>query len=117
MWAAPVSTGKGDVVTSVQVAADGTILAAGLTNGVLARSFVQAAQNVFIAKFASDATHISAQQFGTGPLGGANSYFQPQTALDASGDLFICGATTGAYPGFTNPSGALQMFIGKFGPQ
>jgi outer membrane protein assembly factor BamB len=117
MWSVPVSTKAGDVVTSVQVASDGTILAAGLTNGLLAYTFTQPTDNIFIAKFAADATHISAQQFGTGPLVGASSYFTPQTALDASGNLFISGATTGAYQGFTNNGGALQMFIAKFGPQ
>ena len=116
-WHQTYSTGKGDSITGVQTIANGTIYAVGYTNGQFNSYEIRTTQNtVFLLTLKSDGTFNSAHQFGTGPLASTAVPFGPLTTLDTSGNLFVAGSTTSAYPGFTNGNNALQMFIAKLTP-
>ena len=116
-WTKSYSTGKGDVITGVQTIASGTIYALGYTNGQFNSSATGNTQNtIFLLNLTSGGTLSSAYQFGSGPLQNATAPFGPLTAMDTSGNIFVSGATTNAYPGFTNSAHALQMFIAKLTP-
>ena len=116
-WHRIYSTGKGDSITGVQTIANGTIYAVGYTNGQFNSYETRTTQNtVFLLTLTSNGTFNSAHQFGTGPLANTAVPFGPLTTLDTSGNLFVAGSTTNAYPGFTNSNNALQMFIAKLTP-
>ena len=116
-WHKTYSTGQGDSISGVQTIANGTIYAVGYTNGQFNSYETPTTQNtVFLLTLTSDGTLNSAHQFGTGPLANTAVPFGPLTAMDTSGNLFVAGSTTNAYPGFTNSGNALQMFIAKLTP-
>jgi hypothetical protein len=116
-WQKTYSTGKGDSITGVQTIANGTIYAVGYTNGQFnSYETPTALTTVFLLTLQSDGTLNAAHQFGSGPLANTTVPFGPLTTIDASGNVFVSGATTNAYPGFTNDAHALQMFIAKLKP-
>ncbi len=117
LWQKTYSTGKGDSITGVQTIADGTIYLVGYTNGQFnTYETPTTLTTVFLLTLQSDGTFNSAHQFGSGPLTNTAVPFGPLTTIDASGNVFVSGATTNAYTGFTNNSHALQMFIAKLKP-
>ena len=36
--------------------------------------------------------------------------------VDRDGDIYIGAPTQGAFPGFSNPNNAVEMFVAKYGP-
>jgi outer membrane protein assembly factor BamB len=116
VWQKKYSTGKGDSITSLQTLANGTIYAAGYSNGHFDSYDPDPANTVFLLTLASDGTLNAAHQFGTGPLLNASVPFGPLTAIDPAGNLFVSGPTTNAYPGFSNDAHTLQMFVARMAP-
>jgi hypothetical protein len=117
-WINQFSTGAGDEIYGVAVDPQGNIAATGITAGVFAPGFQQPEDNVFILKFDASGQNIWAQQIGNGvpDVGNAGPQVGPSLAVDPSGDIFVGNQTQGAFPGFSNPNNAVEMFVAKYGP-
>jgi len=113
LWQQSYSSGTGDQIASVRTLGDGTIYAAGSTNGVLAKNFRQPNQDMFLLKCDASGSPQWVQQFGTGPVSGIIR-FGVRLAVNGN-DVFVGGATQGVYPGASNPLNAVEAFVAKFG--
>jgi hypothetical protein len=117
IWEQTYSTGNGDQISSVSVLGDGTIYAAGSTNGTFSTSFSQPLQDLFLLKLTSAGYPVWVQQFGNGSIVNVTGLrFGLQVAADSMGDALLGGITQGAYSGASNPSSAVEAFAAKFGP-
>lgn len=74
--------------------------------------------DVFLAKLSGGGQAVWLQQFGTG-LEGTPDYTAINAlmfvATDAQNNAYVAGTTAGAFPGFTNPNGAFELFATQFG--
>ena len=116
LWQQTYSSGSGDQISSVQVLKNGSIYAAGVTNGTFNPAFTAHMQNLFLLKTDSSGRAVWVEQFGTGDIKNVQDVYESvHLAVDSSGDLLVGGATQGAYSGASNPSQAVEGFIGMFG--
>jgi hypothetical protein len=114
-WQQTYSSGSGDQISSVQVTSNGSIYATGVTNGTFNSAYTAHTQNLFLLKLDSTGKAVWVQQFGTGDIKNVQDVYESlHLATDASGDLIVGGATQGAYTGSSNPSQAIEGFIGMF---
>ena len=74
--------------------------------------------DIFLAKMSGSGTGVWLQQFGSGKDGanGATSFnAMVFVATDSHNNAYVAGTTSGAFPGFTNPNGASELFVTQFG--
>lgn len=75
--------------------------------------------DVFVAKLSPTGSGVWLQQFGTGQEGApgyTNANALVFVATDDQSHAYVASTTAGAFPGFTNPNGAFQVFVTQFGP-
>ncbi len=75
--------------------------------------------DVFLAKLNANGQGVWVQQFGTGkelPTGTSSASALVFVATDSQNHADVAGSTMGAFPGFTNPNGAGELFVTQFGP-
>ncbi len=75
--------------------------------------------DVFLAKLDPTGAAVWLQQFGTGndvPKGTSFAAALMFVATDSQNHAYLAGTTTGAFPGFTNPNYANELFVTQFGP-
>jgi hypothetical protein len=74
--------------------------------------------DVFLAKLSTGGQAVWLQQFGTGkdlPRGTSYAAALVFVATDGLNHAYVSGTTTGAFPGFTNPNYANELFVTQFG--
>lgn len=127
IWTTPFGTGTLTVSGTVVIAPSGNIYTTGSTNAALAPAFQSDLQDVYVGKFAASGQSQWVQQFGTGQetvaagevtltVGPLPQGYWPQIATDPGGNVLVGGVTRGQFPGFSNPRGAVEPFLAKFGP-
>lgn len=100
----------GDVLTGVTADSSGNAVVCGYTRGAFPGfSNPSHAPQDFLAKFDSTGKQLWLRQFGTG----ASDYLNAVT-VDAHGNIFTAGFTTGSFAGANNPSGAPRAIVTKF---
>lgn len=107
----PGSQLPGDLMAAVVASADGGVYAAGYTLGAFP-GFLPNTLHVaepYVAHY-----NASGQLQWMQQISSASGDFVEDAAEDSSGDVFLCGATLGAFPGFTNPAGISEAMILKF---
>jgi hypothetical protein len=94
----------------------GNPVISGLTGiSLLPGSFQSPPQDVFVAKLNASGQGTWVQQFGTGAETATIGDFpQNSVIIDNRNNVFVSGMTTGAFPGFSNPSGADEIYLTKF---
>jgi hypothetical protein len=116
LWQQNFWSGQGDQISSVAVDPSNNVYAAGVTNGTYNSAFSQPSQNTFLLKFDTNGNNIWVQQFGNGGVTTGTDPFAPLVASDPSGNAILGTATQGAFSGYTNPAGAVQAVVVKYGP-
>lgn len=120
MWEQNFGGVQQALVGGFAVDTDGSILVSGYAPGAFLPSFTAKTDDIFVAKFTAGGQAVSIQQFGTGKeieVGDSLISSPVFAATDAQNNTFVGGMTVGAFPGFTNTSGAQEIFLAKFGPQ
>lgn len=102
------STGN-DNGRSIAVAADGTAFLVGWTGGVLDGTG-GGGSDMFLIRYDADGTQRWIRQ-----RGGASEDFGFDAQLDATGDIWVAGQTTGSIDGGT-PGGMRDVFAMRFAP-
>lgn len=75
--------------------------------------------DVFLAKLSTSGQAVWLQQFGTGkdiPKGASFAAALMFVATDSLNHAYVAGTTFGAFPNFTNPNSANELFVTQFGP-
>ncbi|MHB1936946.1 MAG: SBBP repeat-containing protein [Acidobacteriaceae bacterium] len=110
-WTAQFGTGNGDIATGVATDPSGNLLVAGVTLGAFPGfSNPNGVIEDFVAKYDSAGHQLWLKQFGTGAANGDNLN---AIAIDAQGNVLLGGITSGAYPGYSNPTGAAEAVVFK----
>lgn len=120
MWTQNFGGGQESLVGGLGLDSDGSILVGGFARGIFLPSFTAMTDDIFVAKFTPSGQPLTIQQFGTGKeveVEDSQISSPISVATDAQNNTFVGGMTTGAFPGSTNPSGAQEIFLAKFGPQ
>lgn len=110
-WTVQFGTGNGDIATGVATDPSGNLLVAGVTLGAFPGfSNPNGVIEDFVAKYDSAGHQLWLKQFGTGAANGDNLN---AIAIDAQGNILLGGTTSGAYPGYTNPTGTAEAVVFK----
>lgn len=120
IWNQHFGGGQQTLVGGLAIDSDGSIVVGGFAQGAFLPAFTAGIDDVFVAKFTPAGQPVSVQQFGTGKeIEAQDSQTSSPIAVatDPQNDTFVGGMTTGAFPGSTNPNGAQEIFVAKFGPQ
>ncbi|TXH25770.1 MAG: hypothetical protein E6Q99_05455 [Elusimicrobia bacterium] len=102
VWLTQIGTAEIDQLTSVVVSADGTVYAAGLTEGAFPGQTNAGLSDVFVVKLRPDGTQDWIKQFGTDQKDRTDGVFDDRSvtlALDNSGDVYVAGSTQGTFAG------------------
>jgi hypothetical protein len=115
-WRKTFSTGAGDQISAVSALADGTIYAAGSTNGVFSDHYSQPKQNLFLLKCDAAGNAKWVQQIGTGQIVDVSGIqYGAHLAVNTNGSVFMGAATQTPFLGYSNPSNAVEAFVAEFG--
>ncbi len=110
-WTAQFGTGSGDIAEDVATDPSGNLLVAGITLGAFPGfSNPNSATEDFVAKYDASGKQMWLKQFGTGSTNGDS---MNAITVDAQGNILLGGSTSGAYPGYTNPTGATEAVVFK----
>jgi len=107
LWTQQLGTSGSDLAYSVSTDASGNIFVAGQTSGALPGQTSAGSTDAFLRKYDAAGTELWTRQFGTSTFDGARS-----VSVDASGNLFVVGATDGTLPGQTSAGG--DAFVRKY---
>jgi hypothetical protein len=102
------------IVTRTDASGNVSVYVAGQTTGALPGDTLKGATDFFIAKYDGGGNPVYSRQLG---VAGANT-FGRSVAIDAIGNVFVAGQTTGALPSNTavnnTRTGAADFFIAKY---
>jgi len=109
LWTARYSSVGIDHIAALKVLADGSLLMAGSVYGSFGGNTARGEQDVFVARIAADGGRVLASwQFGSGAAD-----FLTDMQVDASGNIWLMGETTGSLvPGQAN-AGQYDVFMLK----
>jgi hypothetical protein len=106
VWTTQTGTTAKDYASDIVVDEEGNVYISGHTEGEL--GLVHAGEkDAFLAKFDADGNYLWATQVGT-----ANTELSTDVALDAAGNVYISGFTTGDLAGAN--AGKADIFLAKF---
>ena len=108
LWTRQFGTSGADFCESVSVDANGNAFVAGYTPGALPGQTSLGGNDAFVAKYSANGSLLWTRQFGTSVLDAANS-----VSVDASGNAFVAGQTSGALPGQSSAGGS-DFFVIKY---
>ncbi len=108
LWTRQFGTSTNDHATDVAVDASGNVYAAGYTGGALPGQSSSGSDDAFVRKYDGSGNELWTKQFGTSTYDYAES-----VAVDASGNVYVAGLTSGALPGQTS-SGGGDAFVRKY---
>jgi hypothetical protein len=112
VWTRQFGTSVTDVATSVIVDDSGVVYVGGATNGTLPDQTRSGSTDAFIRRYDGSGNELGTVQFGTTDIEQGLSL-----GVASDGSLYVGGQTTGAFPGFVNPSPSfLDAFLAKFAP-
>ena len=110
-----VSTGRpshnGDTAYGIATDPQGNVVVLDKTYGAFPGFSNNGSAQIAVVKFDGSGNRLWTEQFGTG-----SGDFPSAIATDAQGNIFVAGATNGAFPGFTNSAGTLQSVVIKLNP-
>ncbi len=100
-----------NLIAGLAVDQSGAVVGAGFTLGVFqgVNTFPGPLLRNLVLKSSATGSMEWVREFGTGSGDSLES-----VAVDAGGDILVSGSTLGAFPGYSNPSGALQAVVAKF---
>ncbi len=107
VWIRQFGTFANDHTTDVAVDTSG-VYAAGYTGGALPGQSSSGSDDAFVRKYDGSGNELWTMQFGTSYYDYAQS-----VAVDASGNVYVAGLTSGALPGQTS-SGGGDAFVRKY---
>jgi len=120
MWQQSFGAAQLCIPGSIAIVPSGNVL---MTGGTIYPFFPSSSppntDDVFVAKLSSSGSGVWLQQFGTGQEGApgyTNANALTFVATDDQSHAYVAGTTASAFPGFTNPNGAFQVFVTQFGP-
>ncbi|MGH9616960.1 MAG: SBBP repeat-containing protein [Acidobacteriaceae bacterium] len=102
---------NGDTAYGVATDAQGNVIVVDQTYGAFPGFVNNGSAEFAVVKFDNSGNRIWTQQLGTG-----SGDYPNAIAVDAQGNIFVGGATDGAFPGFTNSAGAEQCVVIKLTP-
>jgi hypothetical protein len=107
LWVDQFGTSGDDFIYGA--ATGGGVYVAGSTSGTLpGQDSAGGASDAFIRKYKTDGTLLWTRQFGTNGADVATD-----VTVDASGNVFVSGHTSGAFPLFSNPAGT-DIFLRRY---
>lgn len=110
LWTKTIGTAGADTANNVAVDISGYIYVAGATGaGVGSNVYAGGIGDVFVAKFDATGAEQWLQQFGAGGSDGANGI-----AVDATGNVYIAGWTSGALHDAPYIGGVYDAFLVKY---
>lgn len=118
VWLTQIGTAEIDQLTSIAVAADGSIYAAGLTEGAFPGQTNAGFSDAFVVKLRPDGTQEWIKQFGTDQKERSDGVPDDRSiglTLDASGDVYVVGSTQGTFSG-ENSVGLGDAFVTRIDP-
>ncbi len=105
--------------TNVSAGSDGSaVFVGGLPGAVL--PLPTSGPDLFVAKVDATGKTIWLQTFGVGKEWGATdsgTSLNPYVVADDQNNIYVAGITSGAFPGFQNPSRLGEAFVAKFASQ
>jgi hypothetical protein len=107
-WTRQFGSAGADVAHAVSVDADGNVLVAGDTLGILTPAASRGGRDAFIRKYAGDGSVVWTRQFGTN---GDDSI--ASMSLDATGGIVVAGYTNGGLEDGVS-SGDYDAFVRKY---
>lgn len=115
VWLTQIGTSEIDQLTSVGVAADGSVYAAGLTEGAFPGQTSAGLSDAFVVKLRPDGSQDWLKQFGSDQKERSDGVPDDRSiglAVDPSGDVFVGGSTQGTFSGETSV-GLGDAFVGR----
>ena len=109
LWKNQKGTGNDDKAYGITSDSSGNICISGMTRGDLAGTGA-GFSDIFLAKYDGNGNLLWARQTGTAVEESGNS-----VALDADGNAYVAGSTTGSFTGYAN-SGLFDIVIVKYDP-
>jgi hypothetical protein len=109
-WTVQLGTEGEDATEGVVTGSDGRVYIAGRVEGILPGQADSGGGDAFAAVYATDGGEIWLRQFGTDRLD-----WGEDVAVDAEGNVFVSGSTSGAFPGEKNASLA-DNYVRRFNP-
>lgn len=109
LWTARYTAGAFDNVAALRVLPDGTIVMAGSVFGPFQGNAAYGQQDAFLARIdPADGHLITSRQYG-----GAGSEWVTDLTVDAAGNFYLVGETTGAVASGAQPQGDVDVFVLK----
>ncbi len=106
-WTRTFGTAAADVIHDHKVDAFGNVYVCGATSGVFSGELSAGGQDAFVAKYNADGVLQYIRQITT-----SGADYARGITVDAEGNIYITGATTGAWSGFSN-AGFEDFYIMK----
>jgi hypothetical protein len=118
VWLTQIGTPEIDQLTSIGVAADGSVYAAGLTEGAFPGQTNAGLSDAFVVKLRPDGSQEWIKQFGSDQKERSDGVPDDRSvglAVDPSGDVYVSGSTQGVLPGESSV-GLGDAYVGRIDP-
>jgi hypothetical protein len=116
VWLTQVGTAEIDQLTSVAVSSDGTVYAAGQTEGAFPGQTNAGLSDIVVVKLRADGALDWVKQFGTDQkerTDGVPDDHSVALALENDGDVYVAGSTQGSFAGESS-AGLGDAFVTRF---
>ncbi|WP_157068857.1 SBBP repeat-containing protein [Sandaracinus amylolyticus] len=108
-WTRQLGTSSGDLADDVAVDAAGDVYVAGTTPGALHGQTSAGGTDAFVVRYDASGTAVWTRQLGAV----AGNEHGHAVAVDASGNVFLAGVTSGTFPGETR-GGSSDAFVASY---
>ena len=107
-WTQQLGTSSDDFAYSIAADSSGNVYVTGKTHGALDNNTSAGGEDLFVVKFNSAGVKQWIQQLGTSSNDNAEGI-----TIDSSGNIYVTGATSGAFDNNTN-AGGWDLFVVKY---
>jgi hypothetical protein len=108
VWTRQFGSSNADYALSVSVGSDGSVLAAGQTDGILPGQSSAGGPSAFVRKYDAAGAEVWTRQFGT-----ANFDVAASVSVGSDGSVLVAGSTNGSLPGQSS-AGSNDAFVRKY---